>query len=151
MPPDRKNGTSAPIVAPTSRSSVIGAPPHSRPSAISAAARVGAAAAEPCLDGIFLSIWITASQMSAAAPERRPQRRRRLPHQVARVERHAGRAAVERERPRTLGAHQRVVQLDRLKDGPQLVIAVGADAEHAQIEVDFGVRADNQLEAFGHR
>jgi len=39
-------------------------------------------------------------------------------------------------------AANRVVQCDRLEYGPQLVKAVGTHAEHAQIEVDLGVRAD---------
>src|SRR5204863_10044638 len=70
--------------------------------------------------------------------------------EISRVERNPGGAALEREGARLLGADERVVQLDRLEHGAQLVIPVGADAQHAKIEVDLGVGSCGQLEALTH-
>ena len=44
--------------------------------------------------------------------------------------------------PRTARERQRVVQRHRLERRAQLVVAVGADAEHAKCQVDLGERAD---------
>ena len=138
MPPDRKNGTSAPMVAPTSRSRVIGAPPHNRASATARLPRRSCRRRARPRPGS--SCRCARPRRESLRPaERRPQRRRGFPDKVARVERHVRRLALERERPRLLAAHQRVVQLDRLEHGAQLVIAVGADAEHPQVEIDFRV------------
>ena len=41
-----------------------------------------------------------------------------------------------------VGADQCVVQLDRLKDGPQLVVAVRPHAEYAEVEIHLRVRPD---------
>ena len=149
MPPDRKNGTSAPIVAPTSRSSVIGAPPHSRAERHQRRRRVGAAAAEP---GLHRDLLVDLDHRVAdlAARARAPSTARAAAFQT-RLLASSGTPGVRHLSVNGPGcsAHtQRVVQLDRLEDRAQLVIAVGADAEHAQIEIDLGVRAHGELESF---
>src|SRR6185437_12778926 len=53
-------------------------------------------------------------------------------------------------RPRTLGAHECVVQLDRLKHRAQLVVAVGTDAEHAQIQIHLRVRTHGERDGTLH-
>ena len=80
----------------------------------------------------------------AAAANGGPETRGRLPDEIRIVERNAGRAAAQRERSRTRHAQQRVVHVDRLKHRAELVIAVGARAQHAQIEVDLGIGANHQ-------
>ena len=72
-------------------------------------------------------------------PDRRPERRRRAPHEVRLVERHARRAASQRERPGPRHAQERVVQRHRLKDRAELVVAIRPVAEHPQIEVDLRI------------
>jgi hypothetical protein len=42
------------------------------------------------------------------------------------------------------------VQFDRLEHGPQLVVTIGPDAQHAKVEIHFRVRSDREFEAFRH-
>ena len=145
MPPDRKNGTSAPMpAADVAQQPTAARRPTDARERQQRRRRVGAAAAEPRLQRESLSrSGSTVSRRLARAAERRPQRRGRPPDEVRR--RRAARRACgtsARTAPAAAMQSERVVQRDRLEDGPQLVIAVGARAEHAQIEVDLRVRPD---------
>jgi hypothetical protein len=78
----------------------------------------------------------------AAAVRCDPHLVRRAPDQVLAIGRTPGVVAAEREpvaRPRD---RQRIVQRNRLKNGAQLVIAVGARAEDAQRQVNLCERPD---------
>src|SRR5262249_3297144 len=109
--------------------------------------RIGTASPESGLKGDLLLDLDDDIADLAGLPERCPEYRRRLPHQVAVVERYAWSPALQREGPGLLDARQRVVELDRLEHGAQLVIPVGADSEHAEIEIHLGVRPYGELEA----
>src|SRR5262249_6604458 len=112
--------------------------------------RIGTASPESGLKGDLLLDLDDDIADLAGLPERCPESRRRLPHQVAVVERYAWSPALQREGPGLLDARQRVVELDRLEHGAQLVIPVGADSEHAKIQVDFRVGSGRQLHALFH-
>ena len=60
---------------------------------------------------------------------------------------HAGSSAVESRTARATRERQRVVQRKRLKRRAELVIAVGAHAEHAQRQVDLRERPDTSADS----
>ena len=53
--------------------------------------------------------------------------------------------AFDRKRPLAPLERQHVVQRQRLEDRLEVVIAVGANAEHAQVEIDLRVRWKDEL------
>ncbi len=129
VPPERKNGTSAPSGAATSVSWDARTGTCQRcASATQGGGGVGAAATEPRLERDPLFQMHADVGDGPRAPQRAPQRLGRLPHQVRAVERHAGRVAREGERPAGRRARDGVVQRHGLEHGAQLVEAVGPRA-----------------------
>ena len=114
-----------------------------RPSARSAAAASLLPPPRPACIGIRFARWTATSRGAprrrAAVQTARPRATTRLRPSVGHAGIVAGRCGTGRGRARE---RQRVVQRDRLKDRPQLVIAVRPHAEHAQIEVDLRERAN---------
>ena len=102
--------------------------------------RIGGPAPEPRRDGDPLSDAHRQAPNLAASPQLGPQPPGRAMHEVVSPQRHAGRgtpnATVALERPQ----RERVVQIDGLQDGPQIVETVPAPAADPQIQIDLGVR-----------
>ena len=138
MPPSRKYGTSAPSAAPTCADRASASTRHSRRARATRPPRHCCRRRVPPAIGNAL-LQVDRDVARRAPPARRlPQPCRRAPDQIRLVG--WTRRIVADEAKRTAGARrerQRIVQRDRLKDRPQLVIAVGATAEHAQREIDF--------------
>jgi hypothetical protein len=101
-------------VAPTSRSTVSGAPPHNRASVVNAAAASALPPPSPASIGMALWMAITVSRRGTRTTERFPQSRRGLPDEVVLVERDSGCAASQLHRSTTLLEGERIVKLDRL-------------------------------------
>ena len=74
---------------------------------------------------------------------RSPQRFSGTPHEIRSIERHTSRLALDCERADSRHTLDRVVELQRLEDRPELMEPVGPRAEHTQVEIDLGVRANH--------
>ena len=120
---------------------MIGAPPHSRAERHQRRRRVGAAAAEPGLDGNLLVDLDTASRISPPRPSAVHSAAAAFQTRLLASSGTPGVRHLSVNGPGALAADERVVQLDRLEHGAQLVIPVGADAEHPQVEIDLRVRS----------
>ena len=109
---------------------------------------VGAAAAQPGFG------WNALAQIDRDVARRRGlpggdvmQQRRRLPHQVAAIGRDVGLVARHGQRAAPRGHRDVVEQRQRLKDGLQIVEAVGTRSEDTEIEIDFRERRQTELTA----
>jgi hypothetical protein len=137
VPPSKKYGTSAPSDGAIARTRATSTR-HSRPSARRAAA------------ASLLGQTNRQIARSAAAAGGLPQVRGGAPDQVGVVGRAARIVAREPKTPANAADCERVVQRDRLKDGPQLVKAIGSQAEHVQRSVDFRERANARQRPSAH-
>ena len=152
VPPTRKYGTSAPSRAPIrvsvarSRSSF-----HSLFSASSVMAASALPPPSPASLGMRLRRSIEMPCGAVVLPvDDAVQQRRGLPHQVAPIGRDVFLVADDLERPAPPRHRDLVEQRQALKDGAQIVIAVGTRAENPQVEVDLGKRrqADRRHHGF---
>ncbi len=135
--PRRKNGTSAPMLAAIARVALSGsAVPHRQLNPRIAAAASLLPPPSPDCSGMRLTIRTVTSRGSPRRPAARhiiaAARHTRFVRSVG----HAGSSHSIRNGPRVRTKRQRIVHRERLKHGPQPVIAVGPHAGHAQGEID---------------
>ena len=109
--------------------------------------RVAAAAAQSRLHRNALAEMDGEPARRPTASRGSPHPSRRASHEVRFVCGARRIVARELERPAHRTNRQRVVERDRLKDRPQLVVAVGARAKHAQRSVNFRERPDAHVGA----
>ena len=97
--------------------------------------------AKPDFEGIAFSMVTTCppAPLHDRAPHRPPPQ---LSTRFEWIQRDGGGARFQEERSRMWGAEQGVVKLDRLKDRPQLVVAVRPRAEDAEIQIDLRMCPD---------
>ena len=146
VPPARKNGTSAPSRAAShARSTRSSFSPHSRVSATSVAAASALPPPRPACDGMRLT---SRTRIPAGAFRRGtatcPSRIGGAPDQVAVAGGNRRVGALDHEPAARRREGQGVVQAQRLQHGAHVVIAVGEQADDAQVEVDLGVRAHGE-------
>ena len=116
--------------------------------------RVGAAAAEPGLRRDALAQTDDRRRAASRRAGARPSATAATPPSRSRLRRSVGTSGSSHSianGPLRRRERQHVVQRQRLKDGAQIVIAVGPHAEDAQVEVDLGERGKNRATAKRHR